>query len=53
MIQSKKDYQEELDRQLRDRDTYQKLPSNPIVGYKGDLANLIEKGMAKGLLNKK
>lgn len=53
VIQSKKDYQKELDQQLRDKDTYQKLSSNPIVEYKDDLAKLIEKGIAKGLLNEK
>lgn len=53
VIQSKVDYNEELNRQLNDTDTYQILPSNPTVRYKKELAKVIQKGSDKGLLNKK
>lgn len=53
VIQLKKAYKEELDWQLCDEETYQRLLSNPTLRYRNELANLIQKGTAKGLLNKK
>lgn len=54
VIQSKKVYkEEELDQQLCNEEMYQKLLSNPTLRYKNELAKVIQKGVAKGLLNKK
>ena len=53
VVQSKVAYKKEIDRQLSDNTTYLKLPGNPIIRYKDDLAKLVERGTKKDLLNKK
>lgn len=53
VIQSKVDYNDEINRQLNDETTYQKLLSNPTMRYRKELTRIIQKGSDKGLLNKK
>ncbi|XP_040178228.1 uncharacterized protein LOC120910536 [Rana temporaria] len=53
VVQSKTQYQMEINRQLQDKDTYTKLLSNPTNQYKKELEKLIHLGIKKEILNKK
>lgn len=53
VIMSKSYYQEEMDRLLSDRKTYQVLTKDPISQFKDKLEVLISLGKTRGVLNKK
>lgn len=53
VVQTKEVYKVELKRQLEDKETYIPLKSNPTRNYKNELEKLVNKGIKKGLLNKK
>lgn len=52
-IQSKEQYQGELNRQLYDKTTYEKLLGNPTMKYKKELEQIVHLGTKKDILNKK
>lgn len=53
VIQSKEQYQKEIDRQLHDESTYVKLLGNPTTQYKKELEKLVHLGIKKDILHKK
>lgn len=53
VLQSKEQYQNELNRQLQDKETYIKLLGSPTIKYKKELEHLVNLGIKKDILNTK
>lgn len=53
VLQSKEQYQNELNKQLYNKTTYVKLLGNPTNKYKKELELLVDLGTKKGILNRK
>ncbi|XP_075188782.1 uncharacterized protein LOC142279151 [Anomaloglossus baeobatrachus] len=53
VVMSSDKYEHEVARQLRDKGTYVKLPSNPLGKYTSELAVILERALEIGLIDKK